>query len=42
MRDVRLEIMSGGSHSLHHQMRDAFLEILLPFLKQHSGKACHA
>ncbi|RIV81946.1 alpha/beta hydrolase [Aurantiacibacter xanthus] len=42
MRDVRLEIMPGGSHLLHHQMRDAFCDLLIPFLKQHSGKACHA
>ncbi|VVT10346.1 alpha/beta fold hydrolase [Erythrobacter sp. EC-HK427] len=42
MRDVRLEIMPGGSHSLHHQMRDALLDLLTPFLEQHSRKACHA
>lgn len=42
MQSVELEILPGGSHSLHHQMHDRFFELLNSFLERHYGRVSHA
>lgn len=42
MRQVDLQIVPGGSHSLHLQMHDRFMQLLIPFLDQNTGPMRHA
>lgn len=38
MPRAHLELIAGGCHSLHHQRRDQFLDLLIPFLKTNHGQ----
>lgn len=42
MRDVDLHIVPGGSHSLHLQLHDRFMQLLAPFLDRYTGPLRHA